>query len=76
MSPKWHLNQPKSAAGDRTGDPFLDYLKTFKDDGSTDWSTRVDKLLYGALGDESRGQRSREIVAGARHVRRNKKSRT
>jgi hypothetical protein len=45
-------SQPKFAAGRQAGDLFLDHLKTFKDDGPTDWSTRVDELLYGALGDE------------------------
>src|SRR5258708_20882200 len=46
--------RPKS----KTSDPFLDNLKTFRDDGPTDWSTRVDELLYETLNDELRRQRS------------------
>jgi hypothetical protein len=31
----------------KTGDPFLDNLVTFTDDGPPDLSTRIDEFLYG-----------------------------
>ncbi len=40
--------------GKKTGDPFLDNLRAFDDDGPPDLSTRIDEFLYGPLGDDLR----------------------
>ena len=48
--------------GVKTGDPYLDNLRIFDDEGPTDWSTRVDEIVYGALDEELRGHKR---VSGA-----------
>ena len=40
-----------------SGDSFLDNLRIFEDRGPTDWSTRVDEIVYGTIEDELRGHR-------------------
>ena len=51
------LASNKTPSGAKTGDPFLDNLTIYDDGGPTDWSTRVDELVYGVVEDEFRGHR-------------------